>query len=111
VELIAAAVTVGLGLLGFLAPSRAMRLVGIEANRPHGGLEPRATYGGLFIALGAFPLLTGEPVAFQMLGAAWLAAGLARTIFTPIDRVWTRENLGGIAIEIGLGLAALLPSI
>jgi hypothetical protein len=111
VELIAAAVTVGLGLLGVLAPDKAMRLVGIEAIRPHGGLDVRATYGGLFIALGAFPLLSGEPVAFQMLGAVWLAAGLARAVFTPIDRVWTRENLAGIAVEVGLGLAALLPSI
>ncbi len=110
-ELIAAAVTVGLGLLGLLAPDRAMRLVGIEANRPHGGLDVRATYGGLFIALGAFPLLSGETVAFQMLGIAWLAAGLARIAFTPMDRVWTRENFGGIAVETGLGLAALLPSI
>jgi hypothetical protein len=46
-----------------------------------------------------------------MLGVAWLAAGLARIVFTPIDRVWTRENLAGIAVEIGLGLAALLPSV
>ncbi len=110
-ELIAAAITVGLGLLGLLAPGKAMRLVGIEADQPHGRLDVRATYGGLFLALGAFPLISGEPIAFQMLGVAWLAAGLARAIFTPIERVWGRENLAGIAIEVGLGLAALLPSL
>ncbi len=110
-EYLAAVVTVLLGLLGLGFPGAAMRLVGIAVSQPHGRLDVRATYGGLFIALGAFPLLTGDPVAFQMLGVAWLAAGLARTVFTPIDRVWGRENLAGIAIETGLGLAALLPSI
>ena len=110
-ELIAAAITVGLGLLGLLAPGKAMRLVGIEANRPHGRLDVRATYGGLFLALGAFPLISGEPMAFQMLGVAWIGAGLARAVFTPIERVWEKENLVGIAIEVGLGLAALLPSL
>jgi hypothetical protein len=104
-------VTVLLGLLGLGFPAAAMRLVGIEVSRPHGRLDVRATYGGLFIALGSFPLLTGDPVGFQMLGVAWLTAALARTVFTPIDRVWGRENLAGIAIEAGLGLAALLPSI
>ncbi len=110
-EYAAAILTFLLGLLGLVSPGTAMRLVGIEPNRPHGLLDVRATYGGLFIALGAFPLLAAEPVAFQMLGIAWLTAGLARIVFTPIDRVWTRENLAGIAVEIGLGLAALLPSI
>ena len=110
-EYLAASVTVLLGLLGLILPEAAMRLVGIVANRPHGRLDVRATYGGIFIALGAFPLISGDPVAFQMLGIAWLAAGLARTFFTPIDRVWGRENLAGIAIEAGLGMAALLPSI
>lgn len=110
-EYLAATITVLLGFLGLLLPEAAMRLVGIEVGRPHGRLDVRATYGGLFLALGAFPLISGEPVAFQMLGVAWLAAGLARTVFTPIDRVWGRENVAGIGIEVGLGLAALLPSM
>ena len=110
-EYLAAVVTVLLGLLGLGFPVAAMRLVGITVSQPHGRLDVRATYGGLFVALGLFPLVSSDPVAFQMLGVAWLAAGLARTVFTPIDRVWGRENLAGIAIEVSLGLAALLPSI
>jgi len=110
-DYLAAAVTVLLGLLGLVFPGSAMRLVGLEVSRPLGLLDVRATYGGLFVALGAFPILSGEPLAFQMLGVAWLAAGLARMVFTPVDRVWTRENIAGIAVELGLGAAALLPSI
>ena len=64
-EYAAATLTVLLGLLGLVSPGTAMRLVGIEPNRPHGLLDVRATYGGLLIALGAFPLLAAEPVALR----------------------------------------------
>jgi hypothetical protein len=77
-HLIGALITAGLGGLGLLRPRTAARLVGLEPNGRLGLSELRATYGGLFFALGAFALATRDEVAFALVGAAWLGAAGAR---------------------------------
>lgn len=75
---IGALVTLGMGGLGLLRPQVAARLTGLEPHGRLGSSELRATYGGLFAALGLFALLTRDEVAFALVGAAWLGAAAAR---------------------------------
>ena len=73
-----ALVTLGMGTLGLLRPLSAARLIGLAAESRLGLSELRATYGGVFFALGAFTLVTRDEVAFTLVGAAWLGAAAAR---------------------------------
>jgi hypothetical protein len=77
-HLVGALVTAALGGLGLLRPRTAARWVGLEPSGRLGLSELRATYGGLFFALGAFAVATRDEVAFALLGAAWLGAAAAR---------------------------------
>jgi len=75
---VGALVTLVLGGLGLVRPNAAARLIGLAASGRLGGSELRATYGGLFAALGLFALLTRDEVAFTLIGAGWLGAAAAR---------------------------------
>jgi hypothetical protein len=75
---VGALVTLGMGGLGLVSPQAAARLIGLEPRGRLGGSELRATYGGLFAALGLFALATRDEVAFALVGAAWLGAAAAR---------------------------------
>lgn len=77
-HLLGALLTATLGGLGLLRPTAAARLIGLEPTGRLGRSELRATYGGLFFALGAFALAARDEVAFALLGAAWLGAAGAR---------------------------------
>ena len=100
--------TVLLGLLGLGFPAAAMRLVGIEVSRPHGRLDVRATYGGLFIGAGLAVLILGSRDAALVLGAAWIGAFLARALSTVVDRSMSKENLAGLVIEAAIGTMLIL---
>jgi hypothetical protein len=77
-HLLGALVTLGMGVFGLLRPRAAARLVGLEPTGRLGLSELRATYGGIFAALGAFAIATRDEVAFALVGAAWLGAAAAR---------------------------------
>lgn len=75
---VGALVTLTLGGLGLVRPAAASRLIDLAPQGRLGGSELRATYGGLFAALGLFALATRDEVAFAVVGAAWLGAAAAR---------------------------------
>jgi hypothetical protein len=77
-HLLGALVTAALGGFGLARPAAAARLIGLAPAGRLGRSELRATYGGLFFALGAFALATRDEVAFTLLGAAWLGSAGAR---------------------------------
>jgi hypothetical protein len=104
---IGALLTIGLGVLGAVAPHRAARLVGIAPVGGVGVSEIRATYGGLFIALGAACLALGSPVAYTVAGIAWLGAASMRLPSLLLDEGAFPKAIGGAAIE-GLIGALLL---
>jgi hypothetical protein len=99
--------TLALGLLGLLAPARVASLIGIGADGALGRSEVRATYGGVFIGLGAACLALRAPEAFAVAAAAWLFASLARLASLAVERDASGRNLGGVAVEGGIGLALL----
>ena len=102
-----AVLCLGMGLFGALLPVRAARLVSVQ---PIGGLglsEIRATYGGLFIAMGVTCLVSQSPQAFLVAGASWTGAGLMRFPSLLLDRGSFPKGLGGAALELGIGLLLL----
>jgi hypothetical protein len=106
---VGALATLVLGGLGLLRPQAAARLIGLEPRGRLGGSELRATYGGLFAALGLFALLTRDEVAFTLIGAGWLGAAAARVgdaLLLGGDRSVWRAAL----FEAALALLLLAPA-
>lgn len=101
--LIGAVVTIGLGLLGFMLPNVAASMVGIEAKSGLARSEVRATYGGLFIGLGVSCLWFQLPEMFLVVGIAWCLAAVAKFIAVFIEHEASSRNIGGIALEGGVG--------
>jgi hypothetical protein len=108
-HLIGALVTVALGGLGMLRPRAAGRLIGLEPTGRLGLSELRATYGGLFFALGAFALATRDEVAFALVGAAWLGAAAARVGDAFLVRGADRPVWRAALFEAGVAALLLAP--
>jgi hypothetical protein len=106
---VGALITLCMGGLGLLRPQLAARLTGLEPRGRLGSSELRATYGGLFAALGAFALLTRDEVAFALVGVAWLGSAAARVgdaFLLGGDRSVWRAAL----FEAGMALLLLAPA-
>ena len=106
-SIIGAVLCTAMGLLGVLAPNRAAKLVSIE---PVGGLgvsEIRATYGGVFLAMGVTCLVIRSPDAYLIAGASWLGAGLLRFPSLVLDKGSFPKALGGAALELTIGILLL----
>jgi hypothetical protein len=104
---------IALGLLGLLAPRRALTLVGLalRPDAPHGISEVRATYGGLFLGMESALLLGGDPRWMGVGAAAWLGAAGARLLSMAIDRRVGAANIRGVVVEATIGLLHAAPSI
>ncbi|MFN7399255.1 MAG: DUF4345 family protein [Sandaracinobacter sp.] len=98
--------TVGMGLLGLLAPGRASGFVGLKPLTPAGTSEFRATYGGLWIALGLVPILSGDPLAYLMAGLCWALTAVGRLVSIVADAAADAHNWGATLFEAAF--AALL---
>lgn len=102
-----AIVTLALGVLGLFAPTRASSFANVQPVGLIGRSEIRATYGGLFVALGAACLLTQAPGVFLAAGLAWVGAAIGRSFSVFIDSSRSARNLGGIVFELAIGLSLL----
>lgn len=109
VSVSAAIVSACMGLLGLLAPQKALSLIGLRTDdrAPHGLSEVRATYGGLFFAMSLLAIATGEPFVYSTVGTAWLGASAGRVLSIVADGVRTKHNFAGVGFEGGLGLLLL----
>ena len=104
-----ALVTSGLGAMALIRPSAAAAFASIRPEGLLGVSEIRATYGGLFAALGAYAILCQRPEVFAVAGVAWIGAALGRTLSVAVDRNAAPKNLGGIAFEAAIGFLLLAP--
>lgn len=100
---IAAIITVGLGFAALCSPGLIAKQVGIEASDSFGRSEIRATYGGLFVGLGAACLWLQSYEAYLVAGVAWVAAAAARIVSMLIERDYWGKNWMGILVESGIG--------
>lgn len=99
--MVGAAATIGMGLLGLVAPHAAARLTGLTATTKTAFAEFRGTFGGMFIALGVVPLVTQSPAAYYVSAWAWLASGLGRIVLIVLDAGHREpKNFGGVVLEL-----------
>jgi len=101
--------TLGMGGLGLFAPDKAAaftRLVPLDID---GRSEIRATYGGLFAALGLCCLAAQADAVFLTAGIAWIGAAAGRLASVVMDRNAGARNLSAVAFEAVIGVPLLLP--
>ncbi|PHR62780.1 MAG: hypothetical protein COA47_02560 [Robiginitomaculum sp.] len=108
---IGALFTAALGVGGMLFPAKVIRLINLDfrPDRVEAKTEVRATLGGLFLCAGLFSFLVNSPEAYGTLGAAWIGAGLIRTLFMGPDHSVTRINIVSILIEFLVGFLLIMP--
>jgi hypothetical protein len=109
INTLGAIVTMGLGLLGLFFPASAASFVSIIPDGERGISEVRATYGGLFLAMGLFAVVAQSTDVFRVVGIAWLGAAGGRAFSAVHDNSRSGANLGGIVMEGVIGLSMLLP--
>jgi len=109
VNTLGALVTLGLGVFGLFWPLSVARLVGISPEGERGISEIRATFGGLFLALGLFAAIAQNSDVFRAIGVGWLGVSAARSFSYVRDNSRSGANLGAIVIEVVLGLSLLVP--
>ncbi len=95
-----ALLTIFFGAFGLLAPRYTASALDLEPTTSTMGLsELRAASGGLFVALGAWCLLSGSDAAYFALGIAYLGAGLGRFTSIVIDKPPMQKALLFLAFE------------
>jgi hypothetical protein len=104
-----AVVTLALGLLGLVRPDLAARFTSVEPVGLVGRSEVRATYGGLFFALGAAALWSADPLACRVVGLAWAGAAAGRLLSAWLDHSRSPQNLGGVSFEAAVAGLLLAP--
>lgn len=102
-----AVVTAVLGCFGLLFPRLVSRVLGIQPDGPLGISEFRATYGGFFLCLGVGCLVAQSVPVFKVVGAAWCAAALTRTLSFAVDGSRRWHGLVGVLVEAVIGLALM----
>ncbi|MCL3882464.1 DUF4345 family protein [Marivita sp. GX14005] len=101
INIIAALVTLALGGFGFLAPRYTAGVLDLTTDGSNMGLsELRASAGGLFVGLSVACLVLGAPLAYAMLGFAYLGAAAGRTISLAMDSPPMRKAALYLLFEI-----------
>ncbi len=108
-QIVAAAATILTGLISLFKPESVTGFTGLRAEGGRGITEIRAVLGGLFIALGAYPLIVNSPIAYTMLGVTYLALGLVRAVSMFLDKSVVNSNIISLAVEIVFGIILVIP--
>ncbi|MFZ5880944.1 MAG: DUF4345 domain-containing protein [Chloroflexota bacterium] len=109
-QIIAAIGTILTGLVSLVKPASVTGFTGLRPEGGRGLTEIRAVLGGFFIALGAAPLLLNSPVAYLMLGIAYLGVALVRGVFMFVDRSVERSNVISLIVEVIFGILLVIPA-
>jgi hypothetical protein len=108
-QIIAAIATILTGLVSLFKPESVTGFTGLRPEGGRGITEIRAVLGGFFIALGAAPLILKSPVAFMMLGIAYLVVALVRGVSMFVDKSAVQSNIISLVVEIIFGIILVLP--
>ncbi|WP_171098866.1 DUF4345 family protein [Ruegeria sp. HKCCD7255] len=109
VNAIAALLTIGFGLFGFLAPAYTANALDLAPTTSTMGLsEMRASVGGLFVVTGIAVLWLNQPMAYVMLGVVYSGAALGRFVSVVLDNPPLAKALifGGIELVLAVWLIA-----
>ncbi len=102
-QIIAAVATILTGAVSLFKPESVTGFTGLRPEGGRGITEIRAVLGGFFIALGAAPLLLNSPIAYMMLGIAYLVVALVRGISMFVDKSISQSNIISLIVEIIFG--------
>lgn len=108
-KIIAAAGTIGTGLLALIKPRSVYGFTGLQAAGGRGITEIRSILGGLFIALGGAALFFRSAETYQMLGMAYLGIFLVRLVSMFIDDSIEQSNIISLVVEVVFGVILILP--
>jgi hypothetical protein len=103
-QYIACILTALVGIYATFSPKSTTSFTGLSPLGERGITEIRVVFGVFFIVLGLFPIIVGNPIAFQMLGYGYLLVGVARIISIFIDKSSERSNWISVAFEVIFGL-------
>jgi len=111
-NVIAALLTIGFGLFGFLAPAHTASALDLAPTNSTMGLsEMRASVGGLFVVTGLVVLWLNHPMAYMMLGVAYAGAALGRFVSVALDNPPLVKALTFGGIELVLALWLILANV
>ncbi|WP_108837865.1 DUF4345 family protein [Tateyamaria sp. Alg231-49] len=105
VNVIAAFLTIGFGLFGFLAPRYTASALDLAPTDSTMGLsEMRASVGGLFVVAGGAAIWLGQPLGYAMIGFAFSGAALGRILSLIFDKPPIAKVLVFGGIEVALAV-------
>lgn len=107
VQVIILVFTILLGIAGFVRPRWYAEFAGLTSTGPRGQSELRAIFG-FFIGMGLAPLILEGSVTYDVVGIAYLAAGIARGTSIVRHRVYERTNMLSLAFEVVAGVLLVL---
>ena len=111
-NVIAALLTIGFGLFGFLAPRYTASALDLAPTDSTMGLsEMRASVGGLFVAAGAAAIRLGDPLGYAMIGFAFAGAATGRALSLVFDKPPVGKVLVFGGIEVALSAWFLLANL
>jgi len=108
IQIIIAVLTILLGAFVIIRPTAVYNFTGLSVNGVRGITEIRVIFGGLFVALGAAPLILNSPAAYKMLGIAYIGIAATRIGSMVSDPCFERSNLISLLSEIIPGVILLL---
>jgi hypothetical protein len=96
------------GIAGVLIPQQVSDALHLTPSDPRGIAETRAGLGGTYALLGAWALLSRQPLAQRAVGVTWLGAAAARLASLQLDHPETDADFWAyLAAELLLGSTAL----
>ncbi|MBK8782190.1 MAG: DUF4345 family protein [Anaerolineales bacterium] len=107
-QIIAAVGTILTGLFSLIKPEAVTGFTGLRPEGGRGITEIRAILGGFFIALGAAPLFLNSPLAYMMLGIAYLGVAVVRGISMIVDKSIIQSNVISLIVEIIFGVILVI---
>ncbi len=107
-QIIAAVGTILTGLFSLIKPEAVTGFTGLRPEGGRGITEIRAILGGFFIALGAAPLFLNSPIAYMMLGIAYLGVAVVRGISMFVDKSIIQSNVISLIVEIIFGVILVI---
>lgn len=108
VNIIFAALSIGLGCFGWLAPRYTLGALDLFAGKTTMGMsEIRASVGALFVGMGIGALLLGTPEAYVMLGCCWCGAAAGRLTSLFLDGQ-SQKKWVYFVVEAAVGVPAVV---
>lgn len=111
-NILLALVSIGLGVVGWLAPAYTMQVLDLRRGETTMGTsEIRAASGALFVGLGLGALLIATPEAYAMMGCAWAGAAIGRLTSILADAAPTSRTRAFFLTEAAVAALLLLPNL